>query len=372
MILVSPRFLFRFEADPADPAAQPGEVRSLGAYELASRLASFLWSSLPDEELLERAEDGSLLLPEVLHAQVDRLLDDARASSLAAYFAPQWLQIADLDRRRPDAVRFPGIDADLLAAMGQETMLLFDAVLREGRDVQTLLAADFTFVDERLALHYGIPGVRGPAMRRVPLPREAAGGVLTHASVLTATSNPTRTSPVKRGKWILEALLGAAPPPPPPGVGVIDDSREADEAETLRARLARHRADPTCAVCHDRLDPLGFALENYDAVGRRRLCDDVGRAIDATGVLPDGRALDGVESLRRLLLEDPAFPRSLTRHLLIYALGRGLGPSDADAVDDLLVRAGPRPTLRALLHGIVDLESFQATACAGRPGASGD
>jgi hypothetical protein len=346
-LLVSPRFLFRLE---------PGAGRALDAHEVASRLSYFLWASMPDERLSALADDGRLLERAVRDAEVRRLLADARSSALSEHFAPQWLQVRELSNATPDPARFPGVDAALLRSMERETVLLFDAVLREGRDVRDLLSADFTFLDERLARHYGIQGVPGDWMRRVPLRGERPGGVLAHGSVLTATSNPERTSPVKRGKWVLEAILDAPPPPPPPGVGVLDESADA-AAASLRERLRRHRADPACAVCHDRMDPLGVALEPYDAVGRWRTTDE-GHPVDATATLPDGRVLDGPAALAAALREERGFLRSLARHLLTYALGRGLGEADRPALDRLVTTLDATPTLEALAVAIAGLPAF--------------
>jgi hypothetical protein len=345
--LVSPRFLFRLE---------PGAVaRPLDDFELASRLSYFLWSSMPDEELFAVARTGRLSEPDVLVAQARRMLRDARATALAQNFATQWLRIRDLqERATPDPARFAGVDQELLAAMEAETVLFFDAVLREERPIHDLLDADFTFVNERLASHYGLPGVRGAEMRRV----RGRGGVLDHASVLTATSNPTRTSPVKRGKWILEALLDAPPPAPPPGLDGLKDDGKAVDGLTLRQRFEQHRADPRCAVCHTRMDALGYGLERYDAVGRPRSTEN-GLPIDSSGTLPDGRAFDGPAELRAVLKADPAFPRALAKHLLAYALGRGVDDADEPALERCVKALGERPTLRRLVEEIVTLDAFR-------------
>jgi len=346
-VLVSPHFLFRIE-----PGA---EARPLDDFELASRLSYFLWSSMPDAELFRVARQGKLRDPQVRTAQVRRMLRDARASALAQNFATQWLKIRDLPSRvTPDARRFPHVDRKLVEAMLAETVMFFDAILREERPVHELLDAPFSFVNGPLAKHYGLPGVRGDRMRRVP----RAGGVLTHASILTVTSNPTRTSPVKRGKWILTALLDAPPPAPPPGLDPLKDDGKVVDGVSLRRRFEMHREDPRCAVCHVHMDALGFALQNLDAVGRWRERDEGGLPIDSSGTLPDGKRIEGLNDLKRVLKNDPAFLRSLARHLLTYALGRGLVDDDEFAVEDLVAALERTPTLQRLIRAIVTLEQF--------------
>ena len=351
-LLASPHFLFRIERDRLDAGAWP-----VDDFELATRLSYFLWSSLPDDALFAAAAGGTLSSEAVLRAQVRRMLKDARASALARNFATQWLQVRGLDDARPDPALFPGVDDALLDAMREETVLYFDAVLREGRDVKELIEGDFTFVNEALAGHYGIPGVRGPAMRRVPVaaPR---GGVLAHGSVLVSTSNPTRTSPVRRGKWILEALLDAPPPPPPPGADQFDDSEKARADASLRERMEVHRQDPNCAVCHARMDTLGFGLENFDAVGRWRDRDGP-HPVDSDGVLPDGRRFAGAAGLKGILAAAAAFPRSLAKHRLVYAPGRGPGDGDEAALDTLVDALRKDPTLPRLIEEIVMLDAFR-------------
>jgi mono/diheme cytochrome c family protein len=378
-MLVSPRFLFRVESDkPGAPrgdraSAELPAVHAIDDWELASRLSYFLWSSMPDDELFARAARGELHEGRVLDAEVARMLRDARSSSLSRDFAGQWLETRNLDRVAPDAKRFPEFDDELRAAMRSETEMFFDAILRENRSVWELVDSDFTFVDERLAKLYGIPGVHGPEMRRVRLQGGPRGGVLTQASVLTVTSNPTRTSPVKRGKWILENLIGKPTPPPPPGVGVLDENHKAASPASLRERLARHREDPACAACHARLDPLGFALENFDAIGAWRERDG-DFAIDATGALPSAtgelpaasgeqdtaRAFRGPNELKQVLSADDAFVRCLAKKLATYALGRGVGPGDEPALDALeRSLAGKPPTLADVIVGIVHMDAFR-------------
>ncbi|MEM8883189.1 MAG: DUF1592 domain-containing protein [Planctomycetota bacterium] len=341
-MLVSPRFLFRLELDP--------RARELDDWELASRLSYFLWSSMPDAALFARAAKGELRDPDVLRAEVSRMLRDPRASSLAEHFATQWLRVRDLERHE-------SVDPALRAAMRAETVLFFDAILREGRDVRELLVSDFTFVNDRLAKHYGLPGVRGPHMRRVRLEGNERGGVLTQGSVLLSTSNPTRTSPVRRGKWVLDALLDDAPPPPPPGFDSLDESAKAKAQLSLRARLEQHRADPNCAVCHRRMDVLGFALEHYGRDGRWRTRD--GKfAIDASGTLPDGTRVQGAGDLKRLLHADPRFRRAFAKHLTTYALGRGLDDADEPLLESILA-AWERPTIGRLVTAIVLSPAFR-------------
>ncbi len=359
-LLVDPNFLYRFEREPADVA--PGEVYAVSDLELASRLSFFLWSSIPDDELLAVAADGRLHEPSTLAAQVERLLDDERAQRFVENFAGQWLKLRDLDELPSQD---PDLDADLRAAFRNETQLLFAEVLRERRSVLELLDADYTYLNERLAEHYGIEGVRDSYLRRVALPADSPRrGLLGHGSILTATSAPNRTSPVVRGAWIVENVLGAAVPTPPPGVEA-DLAKEASEAEglagdTVRERLEMHRANPTCAACHAIMDPLGLALENFDLVGRWREQED-GHPIDATTELADGTRLAGPSDLRRALLSrSDAFVTSLTERLLVYALGRELEHYDQPVVRQIVREAGARgTTLAALVQAIVASDAFR-------------
>jgi hypothetical protein len=328
-ILVSPHFLFRVERTPED--ATPGGIHRISPIELASRLSYFLWSTMPDEELLALAESGRLHQPEVLEAQVARMLADPRSAALAENFAGQWLEIRALDSVKPDPERFPGWGPELREAMRTETRLFFEAVLRENLPLSTLLDAKFTFLNERLAKHYGMDGVEGPGFRRVELNGGERGGILSHASVLTVSSYPTRTSPVIRGKYVLDNILGAPPPPPPPDVPALDEAAVGN-AGSLRQQMEQHRSNPACASCHVRMDAIGFGLENYDAIGRWRAAD--GKfPIDAAGVFPNGRSFTTPAGLRALLIEDlPDFARCATEKMLTYALGRGLEPYDRPAV----------------------------------------
>jgi len=327
-LLVSPRFLFRIERDGA---AERGAHR-IDDYELASRLSYFLWSTMPDAELFELAEKGTLHAPEVCEAQVRRMLKDPKARSLAENFAIQWLQLRRLEAQAPDPKRFPGWDEALRGAMHDEAALLFDEIVRDDLSVLELLGARHTFLNERLAKHYGIDGVKGPEMRRVELSDPRRGGILTMGAVLTVTSNPTRTAAVKRGKWVLETILGTPPPPPLPDAGELKDETEEDRKLSLRHRLEKHRADPSCAACHKRMDPIGFALENYDPIGAWRDVDGP-LPIDTAASLPDGSSFKGPAELRTLILSrKDDFVRCLAEKLLTYALGRGVEYYDASTV----------------------------------------
>jgi hypothetical protein len=329
--LVSPHFLFRVETFDG--------VRELNDFELATRLSYFLWSSMPDRELLDLAAQGRL--KGALQDQARRMLKDPKASALSRHFAVQWLQIRRLDSAAPDKAAFPSFDEDLRRAMTLEAEMFFDSVVREDLSLLTLLDADYSFVNERLARHYGIEGVRGPEMRRVKVaaPR---GGVLTMAAVLTSTSTPTRTSPVLRGKWVLESILGVPPPPPVPDAGTL---KEEVKGVTVRQRLEEHRANPACAACHAKMDPLGFGLENFDGIGIWREKDE-GRPIDVSATLPDGSSFAGPVELKKLLLSrKEEFVRCLTEKMLIYALGRGVEIFDGPtlrAVESALAADGHR------------------------------
>ena len=329
-LLVDPEFLFRIERDPTH--AMPGSAYRLSDVELASRLSFFLWSSIPDDELLEAAVDGRLGDPAVLERQVRRMLADDRARVLVGSFAAQWLHLRRMRTVTPDVQAFPTFDDNLRAALVRETELFLESQIREDRSVVDLLTADYTFVNERLARHYGIPDVYGARFRRVALDGGARRGLLGHGSILTVTSLATRTSPVVRGKWVLENILGTPPPPPPPDVPDLPD-REAGEApRSMRARLEAHRANPVCSACHARMDPLGFALEHFDAVGKRRETEG-GVPIDASGALPDGTTFDGLPGLRDVLLErQDEFVTTVTEKLLTYALGRGIEHYDRPAI----------------------------------------
>jgi hypothetical protein len=329
-VLVAPEFLFRVERDPAGVAA--GSTYRVSDLELASRLSFFLWSSAPDDELLALASRGKLSAPDALQRQVRRLLADPRSRSLVTSFADQWLQLRNLAAITPDMRAFPDFDDNLRQAFRTETELLFESVLREDKSVLELLRADYTFVNERLAKHYGIPGIYGSRFRKVTFAENGGrGGLLRQGSFLTVSSYATRTSPVLRGKWILENVLASPPPPPPPDVPNLDEAKVGTSA-SLRQQLEEHRKNTTCASCHSRMDPLGFGLENFDAIGAWRTQD--GKfPVDASGTLPDGRSFRGPGELKTILKADRvAFAECLTEKLLTYALGRGLERYDRPTV----------------------------------------
>jgi hypothetical protein len=356
-ILVSPHFLFRIERDP-DPY-DPGAAHPISQIELASRLSYFLWSSTPDEELLRAAKTRVLRQPEFLRAQVKRMLMDPRSEALVDNFAGQWLQLRNLESLKPDPGKFPEFDAAMRDAMYRETRLFFEAILREDRSILEFLDARFTYVNERLARHYGIPGVSGPEFQRVALAGGERGGLLGHASVLTISSYPTRTSPVLRGKWVLENLLGAPPPPPPPGVPELETA-ELGLKGTLRQQMEQHRANPACAVCHAKMDAIGFGLENYDPIGRWRTHDG-NFLIDASGEIAGKAKFSGPAELRSVLSADPeAFTRCLTEKMLTYALGRGLERYDRPAVQLICRKLGNEShRFTSLIFGIVESMPFQ-------------
>jgi len=354
-VLVSPHFLFRVELE-----TRPGAPRLLTDLELASRLSYFLWSSMPDDELIELAARGQLRAGGNLDSQVGRMLRDGRARAFVENFSGQWLQTRNLKLASPDRGRFAAFDEPLRQAMARESELFFGAVVHDDRPIADFLHADYTFLNERLARHYGIPGVAGDQFRRVALTDRRRGGIVTMASVLTVTSNPTRTSPVKRGKFILEEILGTPPPPPPPGVSDLPDSKRDIARGTLRTRLEQHRANPDCASCHARMDPLGFALENFDAIGAWRDRDG-DFPVDPSGTLPKGEKFVGPVELKAVLLTRIGpFANCLTEKLMTYALGRGLTYPDHCAVEKVaegVVRDGGR--FSRLVAGIVHSDPFQ-------------
>lgn len=357
-VLVNPNFLFRIEQDP--PGLAPGTGYEITDLELASRLSFFLWSSIPDDELLDAAERGELSGAAELDRQARRMLADPRSAGLVTNFASQWLHLRNLDSITPDLRLFPDFDDNLRQAFLRETELLFEEVVREDRSVLDLLRSDHTFLNERLAKHYGVPHVYGERFRRVELePGRERGGLLRHGSVLTVTSYATRTSPVIRGKWVLENLLGTPPAPPPANVPALKDKTVA-AGLSLRARLAEHRADPACASCHDLMDPVGFSLENFDAVGRWRTTEGE-EPIDARGGLPSANEFEGVAGLEQAILERPElFVGTLTEKLLTYALGRGVEPSDAPAVRKIVRGAEPGGyRFSSITLGIVESTPFR-------------
>ncbi len=350
-MLVSPSFLFRVERDPVAGAHRVNEL------ELASRLSFFLWSSIPDEELLAAAEKGRLRAN--LPAQVRRMLTDPKARSLVDNFAGQWLQLRNVASWRPDPDKFKDFDDSLRTAMQRETELFFEHIVREDRSILDFLGADYTFLNERLARHYGVKGVKGTYFRKVPLAGVERGGVLTHASVLTVSSYPTRTSPVLRGKWILENILATPPPPPPPNVPDLE-AKAANSAKDLRAALEKHRANGACAACHARLDPLGFSLENFDAIGKFRAEED-GAKVDATGSLPGGIQFIGAPGLQKVLLErKDYFVECISEKMLTYALGRGLEHFDLPVVRQIRRDAASKDhRFSELVLAIVNSVPFQ-------------
>ena len=361
-ILVDPEFLFRIEADP--PGAAPGEPYRISDLELASRLSFFLWSSIPDDELLDAAARGALRDEGALAAQVRRMLADPKAGALVDNFAGQWLFLRNMRSVKPDPVAFPEFDGNLREAFTRETELWFESQIREDRGVLEVLTSDYTYANERLAEHYGIPGVEGNHFRRVKLPDEERRGILGHGSLLTATSYANRTSPVKRGVWVLENLLGAPPPPPPADVPGLEDSDSvADPSDpesrprSVRERMRRHRTDPVCASCHVRMDPLGFALEGFDAIGGRRELP----VEETSGTLPSGRELSGPASVREMLLANrEEFVGTVTEKLLTYALGRGVEYYDRPWIRRIVRRAeGDDYRWSSLVLGIVESTPFQ-------------
>ena len=356
-VLVSPSFLFR--APRAPEGIEPGSPYRLSDIDLASRLSFFLWSSIPDEELLDLAERGRLRDPAVLDERIARMLADPKAGALVENFGGQWLHLRNVADWTPDPVRFADFDDSLRYAFERETELFLDHLIREDRSVLELIDADYTFLNERLAGFYGIDGVNGGYFRRVPLAGTARGGILTHGSVLMVTSYPTRTSPVLRGKWVLENLLGAPPPPPPPDVPALEAGAETS-AGSLREALERHRANPACAACHAKLDPLGFALENFDAVGAFRT-EDEGATVEASGALPDGTLVDGPAGLRRVLRDRrDEFVETLAAKLLTYAIGRGLEHYDQPAVREIRRRVEAADyRFSALVSAVVDSVPFR-------------
>jgi hypothetical protein len=358
LILASPKFLFRSETDPARVAA--GSVYSVGDLDLASRLSFFLWSSVPDDELLNVAAQGKLKDPAMLERQVRRMLADPKAEALVNNFAEQWLFLRNVQSVLPDEATFPNFDDNLRQSFRRETELFFESVVKEDRDVMDLLTANYTFVNERLAKHYNIPNVYGSQFRRVTLTNDARRGLLGQGSILSVTSVPTRTSPVIRGKWILENLMGTPPPAPPPNVPALKDQAQGGKILSVRQLLEEHRKNAPCSTCHAVMDPLGFALENFNAVGEYRTKDASG-TIDASGQLADGSKIDGVVGLREALLKHPEyFVGTLTEKMLTYALGRPLEYYDMPVVRGIVASAAHSDyRFSSLIAGIVKSEPFQ-------------
>ncbi len=357
-LLVSPQFLFAVERVP--DKAFPGAIYTLNEHELATRLALFLWSSIPDDELLDLADAGQLSFPHVLNAQITRMLADPKAEALTQNFAGQWLYLRNLAEQRPDIEVFPDFDKRLQTAMARETEMFFDHVLRANRPVVEFLAADYTFLNARLADHYGIPGVDGTAMRKVALrPEWKRGGLLGQGSILTVTSFNNHTSVVRRGKWVLDNIFAAPPPPPPPDIPTLQavvDGRML----SAREQLERHSSDPACASCHKRMDPLGYALENFDAVGAWR-DNDGGHPIDTSAILPDGTPFAGIDGLQAILLDRrEEFARALTERLMTYALARGLEANDMPLVREIAAQsAADDYRFQTIIRGIIFSDAFR-------------
>jgi mono/diheme cytochrome c family protein len=359
-ILVNPEFLARVEKDPPNIASDTNY--RISDLELASRLSFFLWSSIPDDELIDLASRGKLRDPEVLQQQVKRMLADPRSESLATSFAEQWLYLRNLEASSPDMREFPDFDDNLRQSFRQETEMFFDSILKEDRSALEFLTANYTFLNERLARHYGIPGVIGSRFRRVRLPAGSVrGGLFGQGSILTVTSYGNRTSPVLRGKWVMQNILGVAPPPPPPNVPRLPETPIGGKVLSMRERMVAHRSNPACAGCHSLMDPIGLSMENFDAVGRWRDHYEGGTAIDATGGLPDGSTFEGVAGLREAVLNHPqTFVTTLTQRLLTYASGRGLDYYDAPTVRGIVRNAQKKDyKFSALIFEVVNSAPFQ-------------
>jgi hypothetical protein len=369
--LVSPWFLFRTESD--SPDAPPGSAHRINDYELASRLSFFLWSSVPDDELLGLAASNKLHEASTLEAQVRRMVADQRSNALVENFVGQWLQLRNLESRaRPDLLMFPDFDANLRNAFRTETEMLFAHVLREGRPVQELLTADYTFANERLARHYGIPGVYGSRFRKVPVTDPNRRGLFGHGSIESITAASSRTSPIIRGKYIVSTFWNNPPPSPPATVPALEASAPKDRPATVREVLELHRADPACASCHRNIDPVGFALENFDVDGSWRETTREGLKIDSAGVLADGSKVEGPVQLREALLRNPSlFPNTVTQNMLIYALGRGLEPADMPVVRGIVRNAAKQDySLMSIVLGTVDSYPFQMRTNGAAAGAT--
>ena len=357
-ILVSSEFLFRMEYEPK--GVKSGESYTISDLELASRLSFFLWSSIPDEQLLSLAEKDQLNHPRVLEQQIERMMADPRSRSLVTNFAGQWLFLRNMERVLPDPLAFPNFDDNLRLALQTETELVIETMIQEDRSVVELLDSDFTFVNERLAKHYGIEGIFGSEFQLIKVTDERRRGLLGHGSILTVTSYPNRTAPTIRGKWVLEQLLGTPPPPPPPNVPTLKED-STTRVLTMRERMEKHRVNPACAVCHKVMDPLGFALENFDGLGRWRETGGDGSDIDSSGVLPDGTEFDGPTGLREVLLsKQDLFVDTFTERLLTYALGRGVEYYDLPVIRKIKNDANKKDyRWSAIISGIVNSVPFQ-------------
>ncbi|MDH3423817.1 MAG: DUF1592 domain-containing protein, partial [Gemmatimonadota bacterium] len=363
--LASPHFIFRFEEAPE--GVEPGEIYQIADTDLASRLSFFIWGSPPDEELVRLADEGDLSDDDELERQVARMLDDPKADALASRFAAQWLRLQDLEKIRPDALSYPYFDETLAEAMYRETELLFDYIREEDRPITDLLTADYTFVNERLARHYGIPGVLGTEFRRVQYPNDRRRGILGHGSVLTLTSHAGRTSPVLRGKWVMEVLMGSPPPPPPPNVPELEATEGAEDGRflTVREQMEMHRANPACSSCHNVIDPIGLAFENFDVDGSWR-ARDRGNPVDPASELYDGTPINGVSDLRSAILKRPeVFYRIFTENMMAYALGRRVEPFDQPAIRQITRDAAEQEyRLSAFVRGVVTTPAFRSSRAA--------
>jgi len=365
-ILSSPEFLFRFEPDP--PNLAPESVYRVSDVALASRLSFFLWSTIPDDQLVDLAAQGKLHESAVLEKQVKRMLSDPRSEALIDNFAEQWLFLRNLKNSSPDLQDFPDFDDNLRQAMRQETKLFFESIVHEDRNVMDLLTADYTFLNERLAKHYGIPGIYGSQFRRVPVTNEVRRGLLGQASILTVTSYPNRTSAVQRGKWILSNILGTPPLPPLPNVPPLKENGEGSKPLSLRERMEEHRSNPVCAGCHKVMDPIGFALENFDAIGRWRSTDD-GLTIDPSGTLFNGAKVDGAVALRKALTSRPeTFVGVMAEKMMTYALGRGVEYYDMPAIRKVVHDSSANDFhFSSLVLGIVNSTPFEMKVKAAAP-----
>jgi hypothetical protein len=359
-MLASPRFIFRFEQTPATVAA--GHDYRITDYELASRLSFFLWGTIPDDRLLRLASTRQLSSPVVMNAEVKRMLADPRSEALASRFAAQWLRLQDVDKVRPDVYWFPDFDDQLAQAMKRETELLFADIVRRDRSVMELLTADYTFVNEKLARHYGIPDVSGDHFRKVQYPDTTRRGILGHGSVLLQTSVATRTSPVLRGKWIMEVVLAVPPPPPPPDIPSLEETKQGIGGKqlTTRERMEEHRKNPTCNTCHQYIDPLGLALDNYDVTGRWRYRENA-MPLDTRGQLYDGTPVTSPGQLARALLKRPIpIARAFTENLLTYALGRRVEDEDQGSVRAITRTAGANNyRFSSFVTGVVNSPAFR-------------
>ena len=358
-LLADPEFLYRIERDPVD--VESARNYSINDVELASRLSFFLWSSIPDDTLITLAEQGTLSDPDVLERQIRRMLSDERSRALVENFAGQWLHLRNIKSVYPDPLEFPEFDENLREAYQTETELFLESLLREDLSLLELLRADYTFVNERLAEHYGIPNVYGSRFRKVTFAPNERAGLLSHGSLMTVTSYPNRTSPVLRGKWVLENLLGAPPPEPPPDVPTLEEENADGEPLSMREAMVMHRENPACSVCHAPMDPIGFSLENFDAIGAWRSMSESLKPIDASGVLPDGAAFEGPTGLRDLLLSRPDdFVGTVTEKLMMYGLGRGFEYYDAPTVRKIVRNAaGNDYRWSSIILGIVKSPAFQ-------------